>query len=129
MTPSRLHAPPPPPDASHNVVGGPPDTSIFLSFPSAKNPRKRLSGDQNGRKAPSVPASTCAVSVSSERIQRADFPSALVAAKAIRRPSGETARGAAGAPVAAYCRAKLHVSGGETRNRTDCASSGERWKY
>src|SRR5271169_5861634 len=84
MIPSRLHAPPPPPDASHNVKGGPPDASIFLSFPSAKNPTKRLSGDQNGRTAPSVPASACAVSASSERIQRRDFPSALVAAKAIR---------------------------------------------
>src|SRR5580704_6231353 len=102
MTPSRLHAPPPPPDESHNVMGGPPDTSIFLSFPPAKNPRKRLSGDQNGRAAPSVPGSACAASVSSERTQRRDLPSALVAMKAIRRPSGETARGfSAPAPAAA----------------------------
>src|SRR2546429_374659 len=31
-----------------------PAASIFLRYPSAKNPRKRLAGDQNGNEAPSV---------------------------------------------------------------------------
>src|SRR5436190_10319705 len=43
ITPSRFHVPPKLVGASHSVTGGPPDTSIFLSFPSAKNPRYRLS--------------------------------------------------------------------------------------
>src|SRR5580704_3125907 len=111
MTPSRLHAPPPPPDESHNVMGGPPDTAIFLSFPSAKNPRKRLSGDQNGRMAPSVPASGCAVSASSDRTHRRDLPPALLPTKAIRSPSGETASGFGAAPVGPSCCDKLQPSG------------------
>src|SRR3972149_3115566 len=78
--------------ASHSVMGGPPETSIFLSFPSAKNPRKRLSGDQKGDVAPSVPASDSASSGSSERAHRSDLPSVFVATKARRWPSGETAR-------------------------------------
>ena len=43
--------------ASQIFCGGPPVTSTFFSLPSAKNARNRLSGDQNGRVAPSVPAS------------------------------------------------------------------------
>ena len=37
------------PTASHNVCAAPPDTSTFLSLFCAKKPRKRLSGDQNGK--------------------------------------------------------------------------------
>ena len=45
---SRFHVPPRPSGASQRVCGRPPRISIFLSFPFAKNPRNRLSGDQNG---------------------------------------------------------------------------------
>src|SRR5712692_5163156 len=34
--------------SSQRVNTGPPDESILLSFPPAKNARKRLSGDQKG---------------------------------------------------------------------------------
>ena len=37
-----------PTPASHSVAASPPETSIFLSLPSAKKPMKRLSGDQKG---------------------------------------------------------------------------------
>src|SRR3990172_2992461 len=87
ITPARLQAPPPWfafAAASHNAMGGPPASAIFLSFPPVKNPRKRLSGDQKGDKAPSVPASGSEASVSIERSQRRDLPSAFVAMKATR---------------------------------------------
>ncbi len=86
---------------SHSVTAGPPATSIFLSLPSAKNPRDRLSGDQKGEEAPSVPGSSCAVSVSSARTHRRLPPVAAFARKAIRDPSGDTASGAGDAPVGA----------------------------
>ena len=44
---------------------GRPRRQSSLSLLPAKNLRKRLSGDQKGDEAPSVPASICAVSVSS----------------------------------------------------------------
>ena len=83
ITPSRFHVPARGSGASHNVMGGPPETSIFLSFPPAKNPMNRLSGDQKGWNAPSVPASDCAARVSSERTQSCDLPSAPAATMAI----------------------------------------------
>src|SRR5690349_20076638 len=46
-----------PEGASPTVNVGPPEASILLSLPPAKNPMYRLSGDQNGAIAPSVPAS------------------------------------------------------------------------
>ena len=77
--------------ASQRVIGGPPDESIFLSFPSEKNAMKRLSGDQKGAAAPSVPGSVTADGSASDRTHRKSRPSALRATKARRRPSGETA--------------------------------------
>ncbi len=41
--------------------------SIRFSLPSAKNPTDKLSGDQKGYLAPSVPASGCAETESSGR--------------------------------------------------------------
>src|SRR4029077_10609526 len=112
--------------ASHKVMGGPPETSIFLSFPPAKKPRKRLSGDQKGDEAPSVPAIACAVSASSERTHRRFLPSALLATKAIRRPSGETARRT---DPTFWGPTSAQLSGGVTEKRTGGASSGARRKY
>src|SRR5687768_11583842 len=93
MTPSAFHVPPlgaesAAPPAAANVCGALPMSSRF-SLPSAKNPTDRLSGDQKGEAAPSVPASGCAVVDASDRSQRREAPSPD-AAKTIWRPSGET---------------------------------------
>src|SRR6266581_8563313 len=90
MTPSRLHVPPRFAGASARIWAGPPDASIFLSFPPAKNPMKLLSGDQKGWLASSVLGNFCALSESTGRIQRDLLPSSPTAEKTSRRPSGET---------------------------------------
>src|ERR1700741_772860 len=100
--------------ASHTVSGGPPEMSIFLSLPSAKNPTKRLSGDQKGDAAFSVPCTIEAVSPSSERTHNCDFPSAFTARKTICRPSGDTATGAGNAPVLLGVTDSCHESGVES---------------
>ena len=82
MTPSELHVPSEPVGASQIFCGGPPVTSTFFNLPSATNPRKRLSGDQKGRVAPSVPARGCAASAFSGRTQIRVLPAASVALKA-----------------------------------------------
>jgi hypothetical protein len=41
--------------ASQMSIGEPPSASMRLSWPWAKKPRDRLSGDQKGQDAPSVP--------------------------------------------------------------------------
>src|SRR5712691_13454804 len=69
ITPSRFHVPPSPAGASQSVCDGPPDTSILLSLPCAKKAMDLLSGDQNGRTAPSVPVKGRASGASSERTQ------------------------------------------------------------
>src|SRR5512138_695291 len=91
MTPSRLQVPPPGNGAAASTWGGPPDASIFFSLASAKNPRNRLSGDQNGNVAPSVPASDRGFKASSSRIQSDRLSSTVKPTNAIRLPSGETA--------------------------------------
>jgi hypothetical protein len=65
MTSSRFHVPFPRVIASQIVTAGPPAASILFSLPSAKNARKRLSGDQNGYIASFVPARACAEAPSS----------------------------------------------------------------
>ena len=67
MPPSAPHVPPFPSAASQIVVTGPPVASTRLSFPEEKNAICRLSGDQNGYAAPSVPGSSTASAWSSER--------------------------------------------------------------
>src|SRR5258708_30935562 len=79
MSPSLFHVPPRPSEASQMVNGGPPEDSIFLSLPPAKNAMKRLSGDQKGYVAPSVPAKGCACEESRGRIHMTDFPSSVAA--------------------------------------------------
>ena len=68
--------------------------STFFSLPPAMNPTNRLSGDQNGRSTPSVPASDRASSASSGRIQIRRLPSPS-AANTMLRPSGDTTGGLA----------------------------------
>src|SRR6266498_1531250 len=91
MTPSRFHVPPRFIGASQSVWGGPPEASIFLSFPSAKKPMKRLSGDQNGKEGFSVPGSGCTASESKGRIQRRFLPEESRATQTSLVPSGERA--------------------------------------
>ena len=94
---------------SHSVWGGPPDASTFFSFPVTKKPIKRLSGDQKGNSAPSVPGSNCAVSESIERTHRP-----VAAMNASRLPSGEIAMPL---PYAVF-------SGAGSRKRTAARSGG-----
>ena len=82
MTPSGLQDPSAPVGASQIFCGGPPEMSTFFSLPSAKKPRNRLSGDQNGRVVPSVPARGCATSALSGRTQMRLFPEESVALNA-----------------------------------------------
>ncbi len=90
IVPSEFHDPPAA-KASVNVFADPPSMSIRLRFPSAKNPMERLSGDQNGSCALSVPASGCAETESTARTHNWDRPSDT-ASKTIFCPSGEIAR-------------------------------------
>src|SRR5262245_52489897 len=62
MMPSELHAAPPflPVLASVSVCGRPPLMAIVFNLFPAIKPTDRLSGDQNGMVAPSVPARGCA---------------------------------------------------------------------
>src|SRR5262249_20366904 len=89
ITPSELQAPLPGGSGGlHNVCGGPPDTSIFLSsFPAVK-PRNRLSGDQKGDLPPSVPGSFRHSSVSRSWIHKPLCTP--VALKTSLWPSGDT---------------------------------------
>src|SRR5213075_1493825 len=91
MVPSGLQVPPRMPSVLHSVCGGPPLAAIFSSFCCAKYAMNRLSGDQNGNAAPSVPGSGCAVSESMGRIHNRTFPDASRAVNASLLPSGEMA--------------------------------------
>ncbi len=79
ITPSLLQVPPRPSGALQITSDDPSATAIFLSFPSEKNPRYRLSGDQNGNAALSVPASCCAASELMGRSQMRPVPPVSVA--------------------------------------------------
>ena len=61
ITPSRLHVPLPASSALASACVDPSAMSIRFSLPSAKNPMDRLSGDQKGFIAPSVPGNGCTV--------------------------------------------------------------------
>jgi hypothetical protein len=85
-----------PPALSSEVLqiscGAPPAASTRFNLPVAQKPMLRLSGDQNGKKAPSVPGSARASRVSSERTQSIDWLPPLPEAKnASFLPSGESA--------------------------------------
>src|SRR2546428_12845859 len=79
---------------------------------------ERLSGDQNGQAALSVPDKGCVASESNERIQRRAFPDESLTLIAKRRPSGEIKE-----------LVKDACSVGEMKKRMVCASSGARRKY
>ena len=68
IVPSLFHAPPRGTGATDtSVFTDPPSMSMRFSLLSAKNPMDRLSGDQNGRDARSVPANGRADGESSDR--------------------------------------------------------------
>src|ERR1039458_76651 len=68
MMPFGLQDPPAAaPTTSARGMGGPPRVSSLLSFPPAKKPTQRLSGDQKGNVPPSVSSSGCALAASSAR--------------------------------------------------------------
>src|SRR5262245_43794765 len=90
ITPSGLQEPPRPSGALAKSWMDPLSTWIRFSLPPAKKPSHRLSGDQNGSWASSVPGSGRAVTTSSDRTQSRERLSDN-AVKAMARPSGETA--------------------------------------
>ena len=63
-------------------------TLIFLIRPSAKKAISRLSGDQKGEEAPSVPLNSSGV-VDSKRLRKSAVPASVDAVNASHRPSGE----------------------------------------
>ena len=81
IVPSAPQVPPRGWGASARVCTAPPLASMIRSLPCAKNPRLRLSGDQKGKLASSVPANGCAAVESSGRTQSWG---------ALRRPSPQT---------------------------------------
>src|SRR5262245_64827221 len=91
--------------------------STRISLLPAKKPMELLSGDQNGYKALSVPASGCDVELSSDRSHSLEVPSPA-AANTRRRPSGEIAidRGSVVGGVTT-CRRVSGSSTGVARNR------------
>src|SRR5687767_13168557 len=96
--------------------GGPPLASTFLSLPSAANPINRLSGDQNGEEAPSVPARASGCEASSDLSQSCVRPS-VVTTNATCRPSGERARS-----VLISCGTMTPPAGSGTDNRMTSSS-------
>src|SRR5262245_59926627 len=90
MTPSAFQDPPLPANAGARTWGAPPPISTLFSTPAAKNAIERLSGDQKGQVAPSVPESGCGDVAARERSQRRD-PRLSDATNTILFPSGERA--------------------------------------
>jgi hypothetical protein len=82
ISPFAFHEPPRPSAASHTTTGEPTVTPIDFNFPSAKNPSELLSGDQNGKYAPSVSGSALASTEFSARTHSLNFPSFPVAVNA-----------------------------------------------
>ena len=80
------------------------------------NAMKRLSGDQNGRMTPSVPASGRASSESSGRIQIRRLPSPS-AANAMCRPLGDTTGGLAFCVFGGEINGKRMTGGGSGARR------------
>src|SRR5579863_6585708 len=70
--------------ASQRVTAAPPSTEIFFSFPPAKNPIQRLSGEKNGAAAPSVPPIVLDFELASNRTERCVPPLDSEEAKASR---------------------------------------------
>ena len=74
--------------ASQIVCGAPPSTPTRFIFPAAKKPSERLSGDQKGFEAPSLPA-TGRHSAEPRARKNSRGPLFVVTAMANVDPSGE----------------------------------------
>jgi hypothetical protein len=85
-----VHVPPRPFGASQMIRGDWPSVSVRLSFPPAKNPMYRPSGDQKGHAAPSVLATSCASRASNDLMNRCETPAVSDPMNATFSPSGET---------------------------------------
>src|SRR5215467_1043485 len=97
MVPSGDHAPERPIPVSATTNTCPPVTSTFFNWlreepPKQKKPSQRLSADQNGNQAPSVPGSSLSAGESSERTHNMVLPAVSSATYVIQRPFGDTAR-------------------------------------
>src|SRR5262245_32435228 len=90
MTPCALQVPPRGVLESSTIVcTGPPAAATRFMRLRVKNSSDRLSGDQNGNAAPSVPASARAVKLLIGRSHNTAFPLVSAAMKASVVPSGE----------------------------------------
>src|SRR5215472_7511068 len=92
IVPSRFQVPPHSKRESQRTWTVPLVVSTVLRRLSAKNPIWRLSGDQKGKPAPSVPLSCWAVEPERTRTHSVAFPSGPSATNAKRDPSGEIAK-------------------------------------
>src|SRR5258706_1017296 len=91
MTLSRFHDPPRAFETSHTTMGEPPLTWSRFNLPAAKNATDRLSADQNGYDAPSVPGRGLAASELNACTNSIGGAACVGATNAIWRPSGEIA--------------------------------------
>src|SRR5436190_1045451 len=99
VSPSGLQLPPRPSLTVHSGKAAPPLASIFFRALSAKKAIHRLSGDQNGYVAPSVPDRGWATVLSSDRSHNCPGLPGDAAPNTIFLPSGEISGGAP-APLA-----------------------------
>jgi len=120
MTPSLLHAPPRPLLASQTVCGGPPSALTLRNLPPAKNPISRLSADQKGYMASSVPGKARAFAEFSGSTYIITLPLSSRAVKARRVPSGEST----GGPDSTAINRKVAPAGGRIEDRTTAAGFG-----
>src|SRR6266542_228733 len=88
-TPFAHHSPPVIRAASQSICELPPEISVFLSFPIEPNAIDRLSGDQKGSMALSVPGRSFVSCELRSLTYSMLFPSAEKAVNAIFCPSGE----------------------------------------
>src|SRR4051812_34848658 len=100
IVPSGAHVPPKTSvKLSTTTWAPPPAAGIFLNCFGEKNAIQRLSGDQKGSIAFSVPAKACGAGSASGRTQSSGLPRSTLAVKAIAEPSGESANCGTGTEV------------------------------
>src|SRR5271169_5018677 len=127
MLSSAPHEPPNGSATSASTCTGPAVIGTFFSFPSAKKPTQRLSGDQNGSCARSVPGSGRAATCSMERSQSIGSAPGELATNTMALPSGGEAN--CGTPtVKLGAPEKTVFSGGLIENRTGPPVCGA-WRW
>src|SRR5688572_14314932 len=123
ITPCGLQLPPSIRGASQMSAGGPPSMLTRLSLFTVTNAISRLSGDQKGDDAPSVPAILRAVTSERERTQIIRSVPGPEASTATRRPSGDRAIGEGDAPPPVPATSAI-PSGSVSENDTASAAGG-----